>query len=321
MIQGEPKSKNKYSYFSLVSIGYVKSWRAFYLQFFLLQFSLLLSNPVIFAQDVLDAEDIAFEMPRIPPSNFQNTRASAVPTNSAGDVFWARLRIPGASQKIPAAVLIHTCHGETQYLPWIKRFNDWGIATLSFSRCQPPDFKPDSTEFPSLDWWRGVPAANGALKYLASREEIDIDNVVLIAWSRLGIVPLSALNPEGFSQFSANKYAAAVAFYPFCSFARGPHSGPILVLSAEHDDWIDTKVCLRMGRESQNDTFPVRVVVLNNAVHGFDIEAYGEPHVANRAEINPDGFPAAGGTIGYDTKATIKAIDLVRDFLKEHIPL
>ncbi len=283
--------------------------------FFLL---VVLVHPSISAE-LLEAESVSFVIPAAPLSSFQQSLGTKVSVNQVQDVFQGKLRIPRSSSKVPAAVLIHTCHGETQYLPWIERLNDWGIAALSFSRCQPPDYVPDSTQFPSLDWWRGVPVANGALGFLRRRAEIDADAIAIIAWSRLGIVPLSALNPEGFSQFSPDRFAAAITFYPFCSFARGPHDGPILVLLAEHDDWVDTDVCLRMGRETKNDSYPIRIEVMKDAVHGFDIEAYGKPHFASRSEINPDEFPAAGGTIGYNARATGNAIKLVRAFLREHL--
>jgi len=281
---------------------------------------LIFANQAAFATEGIKYEAISFELPSAPLTPFRRSRISENSINSDQGIFQARLRIPNTLGKTPAVVLIHTCHGEAHYISWIKRLNNWGFATLSFSRCQPPDNIPDSTEFPSLDWWRGVIAANGALKYLKHRPEINPDAIVLMAWSRLGIVPLSVMNPEGFSQFVSERFVAAIALYPFCSFARGPHNGPILVLSAGRDDWVDTNVCVRMGRETQNDPYPVRVEVLTGAEHGFDIEAHGVPHLASRAEINPDEFAAGAGTIGYSESATQTAVALIQGFLQQHVP-
>ncbi len=141
----------------------------------------------------------------------------------------------------------------------------------------------------------------------------------MLAWSRLGMIPLSIFNFEGYHQFFSEHYAAAVAFYPFCSFARGPHLGSILVLSAALDDWVDTDVCIRMANRTRDDDFPVMIEVFANSWHGFDIEAFGAQHKASVKEINPDGYAAGEGTLGYSELARNIAVESVRKFLLEKI--
>ena len=258
---------------------------------------------------------VSFDLPHAPLTLLERQRLGARAVMPAQGSFAARLRVPKANKKVPAVVAIHTCHNPSYYDPWLKRLSERGFATLSFSRCQPPDNRPDAAVPPSLDWKRGASAAMGALRYLASRPEINPNAIALLAWSRPAMTSLSVLNLEGFSQFFKIKYTAAVALYPFCSFARGPHGGPILVISAGKDDWVDTNVCVRMGANTSRDRYPIQVVVIPDVHHGFDIEAHGPPHRAARAEINPDGYAAGSGTLGYNGSAANRAIEIVFNFL------
>ncbi len=139
-----------------------------------------------------------------------------------------------------------------------------------------------------------------------------------MSWSRFGMVPLSVLNEAGFAQFYETGFKAAVSLYPFCSFARGPHDGPILVLTAASDDWVSSEICQRMGRETAGDAHPVNVVVFDGVYHGFDLPAFGPPKYREKA-INPDGFNAGGGTMGYDKQSHERAIKLVREHLTAHL--
>ena len=109
-----------------------------------------------------------------------------------------------------------------------------------------------------------------------------------------------------------------MALYPFCSFARGPHERPLLVLSAGRDDWVDPNVCARMARLTGDDPLPVRFKLLPPAHHGFDIEGFGAPRYVGEA-INPDGFAAGGGTLGYHPPSHAEAVETVRKFLAKHL--
>ncbi len=280
---------------------------------------LLMSSHSANAADKIVDTLVHFELPTAPLTKFQRSRKATPSGNLQQGIFTARLRLFPGKRKSPAAVVVHTCHNDGHYEPWLNRLNSWGFATLSFSRCQPPDHLPDDTQYPSLDWKRGTLAAFGALKFLSSKPEIDPNAIIVIAWSRLGMIPLSTINPEGFSQFFEERFAAAVGLYPFCSFARGPHAAPILILSAEKDDYVDTQICVRMGKNTSSDKYPVRVVVVPDAYHGFDIKAFGKPHRADRDEINPDGFAAAGGTLGYSPFGARRAIFEVHKFLQQYV--
>lgn len=275
--------------------------------------------PTKFVQGSAVAQTVTFELPRAPLTPLQQKRLKTTATNLSQGHFSGDLRLPKGDGPHPAVVVIRTCHDAAHYAPWLDQLENWGYATLSFSRCQPPDLVPDDAEIPALDWKRGSLAALGALLYLADRPEIDADRIAIMSWSRLGMIPLSTLQYEGFAQFFEAKFAAGVALYPFCSFARGPHMGPILIVSGKEDDWVDNTVCHRVAAESRSDEHPVRAVFLENAVHGFDIAAFGAPRAVEAAVINPDRFAAGGGTLGYNPAAAKAAQGEIRQFLDRHL--
>ncbi|MBO6508146.1 MAG: dienelactone hydrolase family protein [Roseibium sp.] len=271
------------------------------------------------SQGTAASHAVTFELPRAPLTPLQKKRLPESARNIPQGAFSGELRLPPGDGPHPALVVVRTCHDASYYQPWLARLQGWGYATLTFSRCQPPDFVPDDAEIPALDWKRGSLAAIGALAYLADRPEIDGDRIGVMSWSRLGMIPLSTLQYEGFAQFFDTKFAAGVALYPFCSFARGPHMGPILIVGGADDSWIDNTVCERVEQATRDDEFPVRTVLLENAVHGFDIPEYGAPAMVSPALINPDRFAAPAGLLGYNEQAAEIAIGEVKDFLETYL--
>lgn len=264
-------------------------------------------------------EIIRFELPRAPLTPMQKRQLPEGAQNLDPGSFEGRYRHPGGNGKMPALVVIRTCHDASYYDAWLDRLNDWGFATLTFSRCQPPSFEPDDATIPAFDWKRGSLAAIGALNFLAEKPEIDAKKIGILSWSRLGMIPLSILNYEGFAQFFPHKFSAGVALYPFCSFARGPHGGPILIIAGAKDSWIDNTVCKRVERVSRQDDFPVSLIMLENATHGFDIPQFGSPKQVTRSQINPDGFAAGSGILGHDKASEARAIKEVKAFLEKHL--
>ncbi len=277
--------------------------------------NVLFITPTI-ANDAV-SKKVTFRGKPAPLTAFQKRRLPPGAKNPPGRELNAVLSLPAGKGPHRAAILIHTCHDANFYQPWVKRLNSWGIATLSFSRCQPPDFKPMNAN-ESLEWREGSATAYAALNYLALNPAINAKSIALIGWSRLGMVPLSVLNREGEYQFSKVKFAAAIAINPFCGFAGGPHQAPILVISAGHDDWVDPKMCEKMAVLTAKDPNPVKVKVIKNVYHGFDIEGFGKTHFSEK-EINVDGYPAGGGTLGYNEEARNIAIGLVKLFLDKHL--
>jgi len=267
--------------------------------------------------DHLAGESVGFAIATAPPSPFRMAKLGPEARTYEGPELAASLLLPARPGPVPAVVLVLPCHDPAVFRPWLKRFRDWDYATLRFSRCR-QDHPVFQGAIDAYDWKEGADAAYGALTYLQSRPEVDPDRIAILSWSRFGAVPLSVLNEGGVAQFHQDRFKAAVALYPFCSFARGPHLGPILVIAAGADDWVSTEVCQRLGHETRNDPFPVEVVTIDGAPHGFDIEAFGPPRYQEKA-INPDGFNAPGGTMGFDRQARDVAVERVRTFLAKHL--
>jgi len=273
------------------------------------------ADPTI-AED-LSGEPVRFSIETAPPSPFRLAKLGPEARTYEGPELAGRLLLSARPGRAPAVVLVLPCHDPTVYGPWLRRLRDWGYATLRFSRCR-QDHPVFRGSIAAYDWKEGADAAYGALAYLRRRPEVDPNRIAILSWSRFGAVPLSVLNEGGVAQFHEHRFKAAVAVYPFCSFARGPHVGRILVIAAGADDWVSTEVCRRLGEETQNDRFPVEVMAIDGAPHGFDIEAFGPPRHRIQA-INPDGFNAPGGTMGFDRQARDAAVERVRTFLAEHL--
>lgn len=265
------------------------------------------------------SQPVEFELPRAPLTPLQKKRLPPDSRNISQGTFTGKLRLPIGQGPHPAMVVVRTCHDASFYDPWLDRLDQWGYATLTFSRCQPPDYLPDDAEIPALDWKRGSLAAIGALNHLAKQPQIDPDRIGIMSWSRLGLIPLSTLQYEGFAQFFDTGFAAGVALYPFCSFARGPHKGPILIVGGQDDSWVDNTVCERVEAATSNDEFPVTTILLEDAVHGFDIPEFGPPKAVPASVINPDRFAANGGVLGFSKPAADRASEEVRTFLEAHL--
>jgi len=293
------------------------SVRTVYLLLSVATFSFGLLNNVEAGSAPTD-ETVRFDLPRAPLTPLRKKRSPNA-QNIPQATFTGRLRIPAGDGPHPGMVVIRTCHDPAYYDAWLDRLDKWGFATLSFSRCQPPHMKPDDSDIPALDWKRGSLASFGALGYLSELLQIDAGRIGVMAWSRLGMIPLSTLQSEGFAQFFENRFAVGVALYPFCSFSRGPHDSPLLILAGGDDNWVDNKVCQRVARESKNDEFPATTIMLKGAVHGFDIPQFGGPRLVSAEQINPDRYAAGGGMHGYNKAAAIEAIERVRVFLSKHL--
>jgi len=283
---------------------------------------LFLMTPLVFhAPDVPASngheETVHFSTATAPPTPFQVKRLGNDARNPPGPEMVGVLALPDTEEPVPAVVLVMPCYGDHVFRNWMSVLTEWGYATFRFTRCG-QKAKIYQGPLHAYDWKEGAEAAFGALNYLALRPEIDASRIAVMSWSRFGMVPLSVLNEAGFAQFHERSFRTAIAFYPICSFARGPHDGPILVLTAAADDWISSPICQRLGRKTTNDQHPVNVVVFEGAYQGFDLPAFGPPEYREK-EINPDGFNAKGRTMGYDSDAHKRAVRLVREHLSRHL--
>jgi dienelactone hydrolase len=243
-----------------------------------------------------------------PPSEpvwFDSVVASATPVRLQG-----YLRRPAGPGPFPAVVLMHGCGGGAEEVDWNwgVRIAAWGYVTLTIDRHAPRGLKnacggnlhPDVRS----DAYR-------ALDFLVHQPYVDPQRVFVVGFSQGGMLALSSIERSPEERSSANKFRAAAAFYPICSFVRGRMTAPSLILIGEKDDWTPADACRRlvegesdfgMSRE-KGDGPPIRLIVYPGAYHSFD-----------RPDLQPIRY--LGHHLAYDKSAADQASDALRDFLR-----
>jgi dienelactone hydrolase len=243
-----------------------------------------------------------------PPSEsvwFDSVVASATPVSLQG-----YLRRPAGPGPFPAVVLMHGCAGGAEELDWSwgVRVAAWGYVTFTIDRHAPRGLKNACGSGPPPGAHYD---ADRALDFLVHQPFVDPQRVLVVGFSQGGMIALSSIErgPEGRS--FANKFRAAVAFYPICSFIQGPMTAPALILIGEKDDWTPADDCRRLvkgqdgigvSRREKGKGPPIRLIVYPGAYHGFDRP--GPP------------FRYLGHQLAYDASAAEQASDALRDFLQ-----
>jgi dienelactone hydrolase len=243
-----------------------------------------------------------------PPSDpvwFDSVVASATPVTLQG-----YLRRPPGPGPFPTVVLMHGCGGGAEDVDWNwgVRIAAWGYVTLTIDRHAPRGLKnacvAGRTPDVRFDAYR-------ALDFLVRQPFVDPRRVVVVGFSQGGMLALSSIERSSEGRSSANKFRAAVAFYPVCRSVRGPVTAPALILIGEKDDWTPADDCRRlvegedeigMSRE-KGDGPAIRLIVYPGAYHDFD-----------RPGLHPIRY--LGHQLAYDKSAAERASDAVRDFLQ-----
>ena len=239
------------------------------------------------------------------PVRFDSVVAGATPVTLQG-----YLRRPAGPGPFPAVVLMHGCGGGAEDVDWNwgVRIAAWEYVTLTIDRHAPRGLKnscvmgyPPDVRF---DAFR-------AFDFLVRQPFVDPRRVVIVGFSQGGMLALSSIERRPEERSSANKFRAAVAFYPICRLVRGPVTAPALILIGEKDDWTPADDCRRlvegeneigMSRE-KGDGPPIRLIVYPGAYHDFD-----------RSDLPPIRY--LGHQLAYDKSAADRASDVLRDFLQ-----
>ncbi len=186
----------------------------------------------------------------------------------------AELFRPKGQGRFPAVVLMHGCGGwQPAVLEALhthaQRFLDKGYVVLNVdsfgprgnsggSVCESDAALVTALEYRTRD-------AFDALRYLASLDFVDPDNVFLMGQSNGGSVAINAAKAGG-----QHGFRAVAAYYPWCGSLGGSTvklNAPLIIFTGARDDWT-------LARECRNKTSTgkhLKVVEYPNAAHSFDV--------------------------------------------------
>ncbi len=223
----------------------------------------------------------------------------------------AELDLPkDAKGRVPAVVVLHGSGGiDGRGRFHIQALNDAGIATLEvymFARGNRPKEGPLKT----------LTYGYGALKYLASRSDVDPQRIGVMGFSWGGSMSVRMASKSVSDAFLANtnglRFAAHAPFYPVCwNHARIVRSGmsdyraftgaPVLLFAGGQDDYDlpdDCKKFLEALPEQARAHMTLQFYP--DATHGWD-----SPDGRSRTIFDPVAFGGKGGQVRFTADRAI----------------
>jgi dienelactone hydrolase len=148
--------------------------------------------------------------------------------------------------------------------------------------------------------------AYGALKYLASRKDVDAGRIGLQGWSNgasavLATMAASTLRAAGLAVSSG--FRAALAFYPGCGLENRFPDGyeayaPVRILIGTADEEVSPERCQQLIGNTRRTGIDVALKMYPNATHDFDDPGRRRQSVAANAEAAADAMGQAGAFLG-----------------------
>ena len=243
------------------------------------------------------------------------SRASAEAITLGDERLPTTLQKPDGAGPFPAVVMMHDCSGLgplSSGAPgrWAKELVARGYVVIlpdSFStRGYPNGICTDASKgrFDVRPFVRARDA-RAARAFLQTLPYVDRERIGLMGGSHGGYTTLVTLSRPG------SGFAAAVAFYPRCTFFQQLKPDvPLLILTGELDDWTPAKECIPLAGER------VTVKVYPGAHHSFD-SPRPERYVAQR--INPSSPTGRGATTAGHAEAWADSIRQVADFFEKNL--
>jgi len=213
-----------------------------------------------------------------------------------GEMITGELYRPSGDGRHPAVIALHGCAGRLDRLSEraiSDRFTAHGYAVLWPDSYKARGIPHECTYVPEpVDRLLDV---YGALDWLAAQPYVDPARIAVLGMADGGTMALAAVSPAGFAQgLSKRRFAASVAYYPFCHAGYAEVDVPTLILIGEQDDWMPANECRRMMARRVASTVPERLIVYPGAQHGFNLAGLaGHPVDAFRHHM--EFAPAADG--------------------------
>jgi dienelactone hydrolase len=266
------------------------------------------------------------------------------PTTVTGD-----LSIPaGATGRVPAVILLHSCSGLTPNLAdWAAEVNGMAFAALVLDSFTARGVTEVCTGRTPVSISSRLIDAYRALALLASHPRIDPRRIATLGFSHGGWVALWASQAYIERRFlRANvEFAAHAAFYPAACNVRllsetDMAPGPVRIFLGTADDWTPIAQCRDWVGRRRAAGRNVSLVAYEGAMHAFDVPFFVPPRrwsgvfnpgrctvteLADRTFVGDDGRPLSpasacvtrGATLGYDPRAHKQSIADVKAFLDE----
>jgi len=167
--------------------------------------------------------------------------------------------------------------------------------------------------------------AQGALRYLQARPDVDHDRIAVLGWSNGGSTVLAAMNARQPSVAAWREQAgrpayfrAAAVFYPGCIEQRDARDGyalaaPLVMFLGGSDNWTAPGPCIELAKRLAARGEPVNLTVYRGTYHDFDAP---NAHGTTRMDVPNGVHPGQGVTIAPNPDAKEDAYAQLKAFLR-----
>jgi dienelactone hydrolase len=122
-----------------------------------------------------------------------------------------------------------------------------------------------------------------------------------------GFAALFAVDRDMAAQYFAERFRAAIAYYPPCTVPLPTFTAPVLIFGGQRDDWTPVERCHEMIAKVRPDSAPIEMTIYPGTYHAFDV-----------AWLQP-GRSSFGHWLEYNEPAARDAEAKVRAFLAVHL--
>jgi dienelactone hydrolase len=232
-------------------------------------------------------------------TEFPNVTDQAKPQHLLG--YLAR---PDGAGPFPAVVVLHGCAGF--YSPNAAIADDLkseGYVALAVDSLGPRGI---SHRCGGLFIEQAIDAY-AALKYLSQQPFVDPGRVAVLGYSMGGGSALDDVQRGFINRLFPEKFAAAIAYYPWCRGRSAMVDAPTMILIGAADDWTLAEGCRELVAQPHGAGAPVDLTVYPDAHHGFNFRG-----------LQP-GVRRFGHWLEYNEPAATDAWEKVRAFLATNL--